>query len=178
MDQIGNHILPSSGRTFHDRGAEQVDIVAKDEKCAYTLLVASTADGDFLPFQQVWAGASERSLPSPNASRMQDALDWGFDFAFAKSAKKTSHFSTLKTMKEVSSFHVISVIFVLIYLTVDWKHTCSVEKQCHWVRSRARWWSDDDPVHWLLSCSRGWRIPILCLGEISVHYHLFCSREL
>jgi hypothetical protein len=31
----------------------------KDEKCAFTLLVASTVDGDFLPFQQVWAGALE-----------------------------------------------------------------------------------------------------------------------
>jgi hypothetical protein len=119
MDQIGNHILPSSGRTFHDRGAEQVNIVAKDEKRAYTLLVASTANGDFLPFQQVWAGASERSLPSPNAPRMQDALDRGFDFAFAKSAKKTSHFSTLKTMKEVSSVHIIPIIFALINVTVD-----------------------------------------------------------
>ena len=79
-----------------------MDIVAKDEKCAFTLLVASTADGDFLPFQQVWAGASDRSLPSKNAPQMQDALDRGFDFAFVKSEKKTSHFSTLKTMKEVS----------------------------------------------------------------------------
>ena len=102
FDQIGNHILPSNGCTFNDRGAEQVDIVAKDEKRAFTLLVASTADGDFLPFQQVWAGASVQSLPSKDAPRMQDALARGFDFAFAKSNKKTSHFSTLKTMKEVS----------------------------------------------------------------------------
>jgi hypothetical protein len=69
----------------------------------YMLLIASTADGDFLPFQQVWAGASEQSLPSLNAPGMQDALDRGFDFTFAKSDKKTSHFSTIKTMKEVSS---------------------------------------------------------------------------
>jgi len=88
--------------TFNDCGADQVDIVAKDKKWAFTLLVASTADGDFLPFQQVWAGASEQSLPTKNAPWMQDALDRGFNFAFAKSHKKTSHFSTLKTMKEVS----------------------------------------------------------------------------
>ena len=76
--------------------------MAKDEKRAFTHLVASTADGDFLPFQQVWAGASVQSLPSQNAPRMQDALDRGFNFVFAKSNKKTSHFSTLKTMKEVN----------------------------------------------------------------------------
>jgi hypothetical protein len=107
FNQIGNHILPSNCYTFHDRGAEQVDIVAKDEKHAYTLLVASTADGDFLPFQQVWSGASDRSIPSHNAPRMQDAIDCGFDFTFVKSDKKTSHFSTLKTMKEVGFYHRI-----------------------------------------------------------------------
>ena len=102
FDQIGNHILPSNSCTFNDCGAEQVDIVVKDEKHAFTLLVASTADGDFLPFQQVWAGASVWSLLSQNAPWMQDALDRGFDFVFAKSNKKTSHFSTVKTMKEVN----------------------------------------------------------------------------
>jgi hypothetical protein len=114
FDQIGNHILPSNGCTFNDRGAEQVDIVAKDEKCAFTLLVASTADGDFLPFQQVWARASERSLPSKNAPRMQDALERGFDFAFVKSDKKTRHFSTLKTMKEVSIGHDMTVVCIIM----------------------------------------------------------------
>ena len=44
------HILPSNSCTCNDHGAEQVDIVAKDEKRAFTLLVATTADGDFLPF--------------------------------------------------------------------------------------------------------------------------------
>ena len=109
FDQIGNHILPSNGCTFHNQGAEQVDIVAKDEKRAYTLLVASTADGDFLPFQQVWSGALEHYLPSPNAPRMKDAIERGFNFAFVKSAKKTSYFSTVKTMKEVIIFEVVVI---------------------------------------------------------------------
>lgn len=113
FDQIGNYILPSNGSTFHDRGAEQVDIIAKDEKRAYTLLVASTADGDFLPFQQVWSGATERSLPSENAPCMQEARERGFDFAFAKSDKKTSHYSTLKTMKEVSFLPIASKLLLM-----------------------------------------------------------------
>jgi hypothetical protein len=82
----------------------------KDEKRAYTLLVASTADGDFLPFQQVWSSASDHSLPLQRAPQMQDAIDRGFNFAFAKSAKKTSHFSTLKTMKEVNSSSQLTLI--------------------------------------------------------------------
>jgi hypothetical protein len=94
--------LPSNGTTFEQHGSEQVDILAKDEKRAYTLLIASSADGDFLPFQQVWASATNQSLPLGCAARMNDALEQGFDFAFAKSEKnKGSHYSTLKTMKEV-----------------------------------------------------------------------------
>ena len=32
FDQIGCNILPSSGTTFAERGTQQVDIIAKDEK--------------------------------------------------------------------------------------------------------------------------------------------------
>lgn len=102
MDQIGNLILPGQATTFHQRGAEQVDIIAKDEKRAYSLTVSSTPAGDFLPWQQIWAGATNRSLPSTDAPGMGDALDRGLHFTFAKSKKKTSHFSTCKTMEEVS----------------------------------------------------------------------------
>ena len=104
MDQIGVYILPNSGYTFEKHGSDQVDIVAKGEKRAYTLLVASSADGDFLPFQQVWSGATNRSVPSDGAPRIEEARERGFDFTFAKSEKnKGSHYSTLKTMKEVSN---------------------------------------------------------------------------
>lgn len=104
MDQIGVYILPNSGYTYEKCGSEQVDIVAKDEKRAYTLLVASSADGDFLPFQQVWSGGTNFSVPSDQAPRMEEARDRGFNFTFAKSEKnKGSHYSMLKTMKEVSN---------------------------------------------------------------------------
>jgi hypothetical protein len=112
--QIRNHILPSNSCTFNDQGAKQVDIVVKDEKHAFTLLVACTADRDFLPFWQVWAGVSKRSFPSKNASWMQDVLDRGFDFTFAKSDKKMNHFSTLKTMKEVSISHDMTVVCIIM----------------------------------------------------------------
>ncbi|KAG1852584.1 hypothetical protein C8R48DRAFT_749777 [Suillus tomentosus] len=111
FNQIGNYILPSSGTTFAERGSEQVDIVAKDEKRAYTLLVASAPEGTFLPFQQVWSGASERSLPSAGAPGMMEAKERGFDFAFAESDKKGSHYSTLKTMKEGRFYSWVENIF-------------------------------------------------------------------
>jgi hypothetical protein len=103
MDQIGNYVLLSNSRTFHTRGAKQVDIVAKDEKRACTLTVGSSMSGVFLPFQQIWGGATDKVRPSVQALRMADAIERGFDFTFAKSMKKGSHYSTLKTMKEVSA---------------------------------------------------------------------------
>ncbi len=102
LDQQGIYILPHNQVTYHDRNAKQVDTHGKEEKRAYTLCVASSAAGDFLPFQQVWSGKTTASLPSAGADGMEEAEALGFHFAFAQSSKRTSHFSTLKTMKEVS----------------------------------------------------------------------------
>ncbi|EPS95422.1 hypothetical protein FOMPIDRAFT_1132449 [Fomitopsis schrenkii] len=100
MDQTGVYVLPNNNVTYAETGSRQVDVAAKDEKRAYTLCVATSADGDILPFQQIWSGQTSRSLPEREADGMNDALGHGFHFAFAASSKKTSHFSTLKTMKE------------------------------------------------------------------------------
>ncbi|KAE9389405.1 hypothetical protein BT96DRAFT_834952, partial [Gymnopus androsaceus JB14] len=101
VDQQGIYILPRDSKMFAPKGDCQVDIVAKGEKCAFTLLVASSATGDFLPFQCVWAGKTKNSLPSLNAPGMEEALKHGFHFAFAPSATSPwSYFSTVKTMIE------------------------------------------------------------------------------
>jgi len=123
MDQIGVYILLNSGYTFEKCRSEQVDIMAKGKKCAYTLLIASSADRDFLPFQQVWSRATNRSVPSNRVPCMEEACEQGFDFAFSKSEKnKGSHYSTLKTMKEVSNANkfphtCLMIQFELSYLT-------------------------------------------------------------
>ena len=100
FNQIDSYVLPSSVTMFAEQESHQVDIVAKDKKCAYILLVASTPKGTFLPFQEVWAGASPQSLLSVNAQGMAEACVNGFNLMSTKSNKKESHFSTLKTMKE------------------------------------------------------------------------------
>lgn len=101
MDQTGVYLVLGNNLTYNDRGARQVNIASLDKKRAYTLVVASSCAGDILPFQQVWSGATAKSCPTGNAEGMEEALDRGFHFKFAKSAKKTSHFSTFKTMVEV-----------------------------------------------------------------------------
>ncbi|KAJ3754400.1 hypothetical protein EV360DRAFT_73735 [Lentinula raphanica] len=101
IDQQGIYVLPNSTKTFYAKGDHQVDIIGKEEKRAFTILVASTATGDFLPIQSVWAGKTDNSLPKHSAAGMDRALAEGFHFAAAASEKSPhSHFSTLKTMKE------------------------------------------------------------------------------
>ena len=82
------------------RGSKQISVTGNDEKRAYTLGVASAADGTLLPLEQVWSGQTKRSIPKESADGFQEALDRGFHFTVAQSKKKTSHFSTLKTMTE------------------------------------------------------------------------------
>ncbi|KAH7904029.1 hypothetical protein BJ138DRAFT_971642, partial [Hygrophoropsis aurantiaca] len=100
MDQLGNYLMAGNDVMYNTKGARQVDVAAKDEKRAYTLCVASTPNGNLLPFQQVWPGSTKKSLPRDNAEGMSEAKEIGIQFASANSPKKTSHFSTLKTMKE------------------------------------------------------------------------------
>jgi hypothetical protein len=99
MDQQGITLLIGNDHTYDEKGIKQIDITARDERRAYTLCVASTPTGILLPFQQVWGGQSSRSLPEE--VYRASAEKKGIHFAFAQSQKKTSHFSTLKTMKEV-----------------------------------------------------------------------------
>ena len=102
MDQTGVILIASNNITYEEKGSCQIGVIGIDEKRAYTLAVGSAADGSYLPIQQVWAGATAKSIPPVDSPGMSDALKAGFHFAFAQSPKKGSHFSTLKTMKEVS----------------------------------------------------------------------------
>ncbi|KAJ6554851.1 hypothetical protein B0H19DRAFT_1294878, partial [Mycena capillaripes] len=113
-DQTGVYIHPNSSQTFELRGSKQVSTSGNDEKRAYTLGVASDMSGGLLPLEQVWAGMSKGSLPTADADGYQEAIDRGFHFTFAASKKRTSHFSTEKTMEELIEFviqpHVAQVI--------------------------------------------------------------------
>ncbi|KAL1658068.1 hypothetical protein GGF50DRAFT_131906 [Schizophyllum commune] len=100
LDQLGNYVLPSNSFTYEEKGAKQVDVVAKDEKHTYTLV-------------QVWSGKMSRVLPTDQAddmdmlelSHIMLSLSLVFDchlcgllFVFALLPR--SHYSMQKTMKE------------------------------------------------------------------------------
>ncbi|KAJ6513471.1 hypothetical protein C8R45DRAFT_1050224 [Mycena sanguinolenta] len=92
-DQTGNYILPNGSQTFEVRGAKQVSVAGKDEKRAYTIGMATCADGKPLPTEQIWSGKSKLSLPKETADGYQQVKDYA-------SNKKTSHFSTQSTMQD------------------------------------------------------------------------------
>jgi hypothetical protein len=100
-DQVGITLLLGNNTTYNVIGQKQIDIVAQDEKCAYSLCVASTPNGNLLPFQQVWSGKTVQLLPQADVCKSAEAE--GFVFSAAQSKKRTSHFSTLESMKDVSS---------------------------------------------------------------------------
>ncbi|KIM38062.1 hypothetical protein M413DRAFT_13027 [Hebeloma cylindrosporum] len=114
MDQTGIILFMANNKMYGPKGASQITIAGKDEKRAYTLCVATTPAGDILPFQQVWSGKTKQSLPSDQAPGMDEAKELGFDFASADSKKTTSHFSTLKTMKELAADQK-AVLFIDCY---------------------------------------------------------------
>jgi hypothetical protein len=116
IDQQGMYVLPNCSTTWETVGTKQIDVIAKDEKRAYTILVGSTPTGDILPFQAFWGGKTAGSLPKDDAPGMDDAKARGFHFAAAASeTSPRSHFSTLKTMKE----YVVEVIQPYIKKVID-----------------------------------------------------------
>ncbi|KAJ7337003.1 hypothetical protein DFH08DRAFT_705801, partial [Mycena albidolilacea] len=51
-DQTGIYIHLNTSQTFEVRGSKQVSVLANDEKCAYTLGIATTPNGP-VPLEQV-----------------------------------------------------------------------------------------------------------------------------
>ncbi|KAJ7035961.1 hypothetical protein C8F04DRAFT_1181741 [Mycena alexandri] len=98
-DQTGVYIRPSQGQTFAPRGSKQVDLHGKDEKRALTLGIATTADGT--PASTgTGLGRQDTFITSDQEGRWSD--------------KRTSHFSTQKTMRELFTIifkaHIEAVI--------------------------------------------------------------------
>ena len=45
-------------------GSKKVEIVAKDDKCQITAVLAASLKGDFLPLQIIYEGKTSRCLPT------------------------------------------------------------------------------------------------------------------
>lgn len=107
-DQTGVVILPAGKETWAGRGAKQVASVAKEEKRQYTLMVGSSTTGDMIPFQAIWSGKTDKSIPVPRvrAAAEKQGHRWV--------PRGERHWSTLATMKKVGPEQTIQECYVLI----------------------------------------------------------------
>ena len=113
MDQTEVIFVPAYKSTYERKGVRQVIAHEIDEKHVYMLCVSSTTVEDLLSFQQVCSGQSMKSTSANTTKGMQEVVSLGFHFTFAKSG--SSHYSTVKTMKEVSRFDVPSCLHVSFF---------------------------------------------------------------
>ncbi|KAL1943445.1 hypothetical protein VTO73DRAFT_4520 [Trametes versicolor] len=100
-DQAGVLLMPSGKQTYEVKGSKDVPVHAHDEKRQMTIVVASSLDGKMLPFQSVWGGSSDTSLPSKSAPRRSEADDIGFVYAHGDTRHWSSRDTTKKWILEV-----------------------------------------------------------------------------
>jgi hypothetical protein len=94
-DQTGINYLLQGNKTWHPQGDKQVAIIGEEEKRQFTLMVAFSAAGDLLPFQAIYSGKTETSLPSSQLRKNAEPIQ--FDMSGG-----TKHWSNLNCMKLVS----------------------------------------------------------------------------
>ncbi|KAH9855110.1 hypothetical protein C2E23DRAFT_724537 [Lenzites betulinus] len=95
-DQAGVLLMPSGKQTYEVKGSADVSVHAHDEKRQMTVVVASSLDGKLLPFQSVWGGTTDTSLPARSAPRRAEADALGFVYAHGD----TRHWSSRETTKK------------------------------------------------------------------------------
>ncbi|KAJ3566905.1 hypothetical protein NP233_g6700 [Leucocoprinus birnbaumii] len=94
-DQMGIVLIPVGNHTWAPKGARQVDVFGNNKKRQFTLMVMTTCTGEILPFQAIWSGKTERSLPSSQVRK--PAEDAG---AAIFSLGGDNHWSTLPCVQE------------------------------------------------------------------------------
>ena len=96
-DQTGVVYSAGALETYAPTGSKQVEVIGKDEKRAFTLMVRISMSGEVLPFQAIYAGLTDRSLPTSNAPSYTKATE-ELKFLFESSGNNT-YWSTIKTMQ-------------------------------------------------------------------------------
>ncbi|KZO89906.1 hypothetical protein CALVIDRAFT_491200, partial [Calocera viscosa TUFC12733] len=80
-------------------GSHQVDVLGKEEKRACTIMTSLAMDGTLLPFQSIWKGATNRSLPYGNNTldpTLREAVKQGHIFTLSHSSTYWTNLHTLK----------------------------------------------------------------------------------
>jgi hypothetical protein len=93
-DQTGVILVPGgSQKTYEEQGSRQVLIHGKEEKRAFTAVLATSNDGTVLPTQSIHKGKTPASLPSIECRAPAEAKGHRF------SLNPSKHWSSLDTTK-------------------------------------------------------------------------------
>ena len=96
-DQTGVVYSAGALETYAPTRSKQVDVIGKDEKRAFTLMVGISMSGEVLPFQAIYTGMTDRSLPTKSAPKYTKAKK-ELKFLFESSGNET-YWATMKTMQ-------------------------------------------------------------------------------
>ena len=100
--------------TYDPIGMNQVAIVGKEDKRAFTIMVGVSMSGKTLPFQVMYGGKTDGSLPKINdpTSKFADANTEAkkLHFHFESTGIQGNHWSNLGTMKSYVQ-NVLNVYF-------------------------------------------------------------------
>ena len=95
MDQTGIHVVPTGGaRIWAKKGSKHVLVHGMEDKKQVTISVSSSASGNLLPFQVVFTGLTDKSLPPRNPGRLQ-CEGAGWQLTCSK-----NHWSNMSTCQE------------------------------------------------------------------------------
>ena len=96
-DQAGVTYGAGALQTYAPIGSKQVEVIGKDEKQAFTLMVGISMSGEVLPFQAIYACRSLLSLPTSDAPSYAKATeDLKFHLEFSGN---DTYWSTMATMQ-------------------------------------------------------------------------------
>ena len=132
-----------ASETHAPKGSKQVEVVGKDEKRGFTVVVGISMGGHVLPFQAIYAGYTPCSLPTPDApdySKATEVLNFHFQSGCS------NHWSTLSTMQSYVQ-HILVSYFEQHRQDHDqiciWQIDCwsvhQSEEFCHWLYETYPW---------------------------------------
>jgi len=81
-------------RTYDEKGTKQVSQLGMEEKRTFTCLLATSADGQILPVQEMWYGKTSASLLSSAARKILGQARYLF------STNSKTYWSNFETMQE------------------------------------------------------------------------------
>jgi hypothetical protein len=96
-DQTGVTYSAGGLATWALIGSKQVEVLGKDERRSFTLMVGISMSGEVLPFQVIYGGKSAASLPTSSAPNYTKATE-ELKFRFESSGTNT-YWSTIETMQ-------------------------------------------------------------------------------